>query len=65
VDAKAVPAPELVDSWEESLDEPASFNPERRDWSWRRIAHAHLPIENSESRLAQFKHDPMAALEGA
>ena len=43
-------------------DQPVSFNPEHRDYSWRTVRESFVMVENPDG---SERHDPMAALGGA
>ena len=49
-------------------DVPLSFDPERREYGWREVAHHHVEVHNDDpapDRVARPQHDPMTALGGA
>jgi CRISPR system Cascade subunit CasD len=51
-------------------DEPVSFNPTRREYTWRSVVHGHVEVPNPhapagpDSGDAPADHDPMALLGG-
>ncbi|WP_100447757.1 type I-E CRISPR-associated protein Cas5/CasD [Glycomyces xiaoerkulensis] len=46
-------------------DAPVSFDPERREYEWRKVIEERLEMPNPDSsRSSDLEHDPFAALEG-
>ncbi|MCB9440928.1 MAG: type I-E CRISPR-associated protein Cas5/CasD [Mycolicibacterium sp.] len=51
-----------ADAGDQLRDQPVSFNPERRDYSWRSVREGFVTINNPQGLEL---HDPMAALGGS
>ncbi|GAA1740589.1 type I-E CRISPR-associated protein Cas5/CasD [Luedemannella helvata] len=46
-------------------DEPVSFDPARREYSWRSVVRAHVDVDNDDpDRAGVTEHDPLSLLGG-